>query len=70
MFKKRIALHPGFKNLFRDLDPLSPQPIPNIFIGAFFMIFISYHILQTIPAGKLQKSFKLRQPTEQDGKDP
>ena len=70
MFKKRVALHPGFKYLFRDLDPLSPQPIPYIFIGALFMIFISYHILQTIPAGKLQKSFKLRQPTEQDGKDP
>ena len=70
MLKKRVPLHPGFKYLFRDLDPLSPQAIPNIFIGALFMIFISYHILQTILAGKLQKSFKLRQPTVQDGKDP
>jgi len=26
--------------------------------------------LQTIQAGKLQKSFKLRQPTVQDGKEP
>src|SRR6185295_2531665 len=44
VFQQEVSLHSRFKNGAGDFNPLSPKAVPDIFMGAFFVLFFLHMV--------------------------